>query len=139
MLAVNQVVTGFEFFNRTKDRVGCGNIFVAEIFAEPSEIQLSVYGRVLQKSFYFGGENHALRCQAVVQRLFADSIARQQERFLFAVPQSKSEHAVELGQAIGSALFIQMHDHLAASLDRYLRGPRLDKVRPLACRVAKSG
>src|ERR1044071_43169 len=44
IIAVNQIVTGLQLFDRTEDCVGSGNIFIAEIFAERSKIHISAYG-----------------------------------------------------------------------------------------------
>src|SRR5258705_12280179 len=97
-----------QLFYRVKDRVGSWNVFEAEIFAESSEIQVAPNTGVLQKRLNLGREDQFSRREAIVQRLFAHAIAREEEGFFLAVPQGESKHAVELIQSFRSALFVQV-------------------------------
>ena len=51
-----------------------------------------------------------------MQRLFAYSIACEEQGFLLAVPQGEGKHAVELIQAFRAAFFVQVDDHFAVRM-----------------------
>ena len=95
-VGINQIMPGLQLFYRAKDRVGSWNIFIAEIFAEGSGIQVALNSGVLQERLNLGCEDQFSCRKAIVQRLFAHSIACEEQGFLLTVPQGEGKHAVEL-------------------------------------------
>ena len=58
----------------------------------------------------------AFRQQRIVQRLDAEPVARQEQRFAVAVPQRESEHSAEPLDAILAPLLPRMDDDLGVAL-----------------------
>src|SRR5580765_7470961 len=115
-VGINQIMPGLQLFYRAKDRVGSWNIFIAEIFAEGSGIQVALNSGVLQERFNLGCEDQFSSRKAIVQWLFAHSIACEKQGSFFAVPQGEGKHAVELVQAFRSVFFVQVQDHFAVRM-----------------------
>jgi hypothetical protein len=80
-----------------------------------------------------------LRCErqhavadAVDQRLLADSIAGDEKLLPAVVPQREREHAVQVADAVGAVLLVQMHDHFRVAVRGEAVPSSLQRVTQLA-------
>ncbi len=69
-----------------------------------------------QHRFDFRSEQKPLRRQFVVQRLDAQPVACDEERFRIAIPDGKSEHAAQVLYAICTVFFVEMDDGLGIAV-----------------------
>jgi len=63
-----------------------------------------------------GGEAQRCAVQRVIQRLDAETVARQEQRALAQVPDGEGEHAVEVRHAVFAPSMIGLEDHLAVAV-----------------------
>src|SRR6185437_2083794 len=74
-----------------------------------------------------GGEPEAAAMEAVVERLDAEAIARQQQTLQRTVPERDGEHAVQAREERQAVLFVEPRDHLAVA--------RAAEAVPLGCQL----
>ncbi len=91
--APNEIGPGRELANALVDRVRGGNIVEPQQQTERAAVDLSVPIGVRLEGGELRAEQEGLPRGAVVERLLAEAIARQDERSLAAVPKPEGEHA----------------------------------------------
>ncbi len=64
----------------------------------------------------FRSEQQPLRRQFVVQRLDAQPVARDEERFRVAIPDGKGEHAAQMLHTVGAVLLEEVNDGLGIAV-----------------------
>src|SRR3954471_16668972 len=84
--------------NAFKNRKWSGNVCESEVRINGSGGQLPVATIDAEDRLNFRGEQQAGAVSAVVQRLFAETIAGQREDAAFFIPQSQSEHSIGVTQ-----------------------------------------
>src|SRR6266404_121749 len=70
----------------------------------------------IQERRQFGREDQAVVCFEVLQRLFPETIARQEKRLLARVPQCESKHAAQKFEQVRAVLFVKMNERLGVAL-----------------------
>ena len=73
---------------------------------------------VLQQRAHLRREGQRSVVERVEQRLLADAVARQQQLLAAPVPEREREHAVQVLDAGGAVLLVEVRDHLGVALRR---------------------
>ena len=115
-VGINQIMPGLQLFYRAKDRVGSWNIFVAEIFAESSEIHVAPNSGVLQERFDLGREDQLSPRKAIVQRLLPTRSRTRSRDFFLLSHRAKANMPLSLSRHSVPAFFVQVQDHFAVRM-----------------------
>jgi hypothetical protein len=91
---------------------------------------------VRKHGFDFGTEQEPLGRQLVVQRLDAQTVAGDEQRFRISVPDGKGEHAAQVLYAVGAILFEKVDDGfgIAVGAVAMAAGDELLRARQDGCR-----
>ncbi len=81
-----------------------------QILRQRRAIELWINPAMRQHRFDLRSEQQPLRRQFVVQRLDAQAVARDEERFRVAIPDGKGEHAAQVLHTIRAVLFEEVND-----------------------------
>lgn len=101
-----------EFGDPFVDGIGVRDVLVGEVEVDGAWGDFAWDVIDLHEGFEFAGEDELSAAVGVVERLFAESIAGQDKLLLSAVPDGDGEHAIEMGEAIGTEIFVEVDDGL---------------------------
>src|SRR5688572_13450089 len=93
ILLPQQQVPGFELANSFERRIRGGNVAKSEIRLDRAPIEAVFNEANLEERLQLGSENDLRVGSRHIQRLDAESIAREQQPTLARVPQRKCKHA----------------------------------------------
>ena len=96
--------------NAREQRQRRWDIGKGQVMTERLQIQFPLDIRILEQRFDFGSEQQLAACHAVIEGLFAHVVAGQQQSAAGFIPETESEHAVQLRHAIRPQVFIEVDD-----------------------------
>ena len=112
-----------------------GHITVGKVFLDGERIDIAPQSRVAGQDFELGAEDELTVVeQRIVERLYAEAVACQEQRFLIAIPQREREHATEALDTGFAPLFPGMHDDFSIAAraegmaQRLQLGNQIDEV-----------
>src|SRR5581483_6474120 len=92
---VEKKITGGNFANRFEDRVRGGHVLIGKILAQGARVYFSSDLGMFQQRLDLRAKNNATVVAAVVQRIFADSVARQTKALVAGIPERQANHSLE--------------------------------------------
>src|SRR5690606_29398702 len=96
-----------------KDGLVVGDVTEAEIVLHRRWIDRSIKSRMFLQRLEFRAKNNLTTSEyCIVERLDAEPVPRQEQRFGTTVPQRECEHSVETIEAALAPLLPGMHDYL---------------------------
>src|SRR5581483_8352669 len=109
---IEKKITGGNFANRFEDRVRGGHVLIGKILAQGARVYFSSDLGMFQQRLDLRAKNNATVVAAVVQRFFADSVARQKKGFVAGVPEREGKHSLETFQTLNAFFFIEVDNNL---------------------------
>ena len=106
-------------------RVRFGHIAPEKVIADGYIIENERRDARTDQSLEFAGEHYPIASFNKVQRLFAESVPRDENATFLEVEQSEREHSTQLLKAVRTELLVEMKDHLAVARGRETMTPLL--------------
>ena len=117
-------VTGRKFPDVPKCSRRVGDVSELRVLSESLAIDLRQFWRNGQDGFDFGTKKQPLAVERIMERLFSQTVARNQDLAPAFVVESEREHPPQLVDAIPSHLLVEMDDHFCIGVSREMVASR---------------
>ena len=118
-----------QFFNAPEQRSVAADVTEAEIFRQRLCFAFRRNGRMPQQRFDFRSENENRAIPGVVERLFAQPVARTEQAVANAIPNGERKHTAKARKTGGAEFFVSMNNRFGITV-RTVAAPRLLEFRP---------
>src|SRR5574342_742125 len=131
---VQEKMTGPNFADRLENRVRGGHVLVRKIFIERAQVDISADLGMFKERFDLRTEDDAAIVETIMEWLLADSIPREKQSFLAAIPNGEGKHSAQPIQTPNTILFIKVDNHLRVRVRLeavtvfFQFGPQLAKI-----------
>src|SRR6476469_8118631 len=99
-----------------KDRSWLGDVTEGEILLDGARVDIAAQAAVHEQRLQLRSEQqNAVVQQRVVQRLDAEPVAGEEQRFAIAIPQGKRKHAAQAPYAVFAPGLPRVHDHFGVT------------------------
>src|SRR6187551_4050359 len=103
-------MAGGQLAKTAKNRSRMRNVLISQVFIDGGRIDVARHAGHFEQALQLAGKNEAARFLAIVERLFAEPIAAENQSAAMGVPKGDGEHAVEVREALGSFVLVKMDD-----------------------------
>src|SRR5437899_2496671 len=111
-----QQMPGRQFMDAVKGCERIRNITKVEEIEQPIGINVCECGLSSEKGLDFRAKQKTSLVERIVQRLFAEAIACQQQTLAVFIPQPESKHSPKMVNTIRTVVLIEVHDHLSVTV-----------------------
>src|ERR1044072_7027481 len=94
-ITIEAIMPCWQLQNTVEHRERVGDPQQSQVLVQRLKVYAARRVRQLQQSFYFRRESEARVLMAIIKRLDAEVIARNEKVFSLVIPNGKSEHAVQ--------------------------------------------
>src|SRR5713101_426090 len=106
----NQGMGGRQFFDSAETALRAEQISQREVLIDSGGIGLGPHRRMSQQSFHFRSKDQMTAVEAIVERLFAEAIASEEQTARAFIPNREGKRASQLIDASRAEFFIEMKD-----------------------------
>src|ERR1700722_10017258 len=103
-------VTGHQLADSSVEGFFAGKISESEVLGEDGTTEPCIDSGVRENRFNFRAEDQTFGAELIVERLDAQTIAREEDSLAASVPDGEGEHAAQVLNAVVAVFFVKMDD-----------------------------